>query len=564
MHPAHRPRTTALLLVAFLLAVAPALWAQGELEWMRTVERGRELLDAGQYEEARVELRRAWRASAAFPPLDDRAVETTRLYAEAHRLLGLNQRAEELHLAVLGTLSAALPDSDPRVVEQRRIVALMLRLRFQEDASRFQYATVYRALAGREGAEPGQLVRATYEYAGALARAGRNAEAAQLLEGVLDLVEDTFGPESEAYALILGDFGSRLADTGSLARARTALAESIRVFDALELASTRPARAASLRLSEVERRELDATRERELRELEEQVRARFVQMVTAPPAQPEPVDPFAADGWETIALFAGAESMATDSFLIPTDEDWRVTWIARPQGAMNWGLFTLELERPDSVEPTVVTSTTEETRATSAFRGRGDYRLLVTASNMAFQVGVQIPAGIARPGGPRFPGQSSGPPQQELIDTVARFSDAYAGAISSLERAALRSERATALRELFHPDYRATGYTGTIQRFGTAPNGSAYVSIALDGTDAVTARTWSTELADVTDQTLVAPGTAVFDTLMSLRVGQRVAFTGRFVPEPEGPDGLREASVSDVGSMSEPEFLVRLDRVAPL
>jgi hypothetical protein len=73
--------------------------------------------------------------------------------------------------------------------------------------------------------------------------------------------------------------------------------------------------------------------------------------------------------------------------------------------------------------------------------------------------------------------------------------------------------------------------------------------------------TWNNDLSDISDNTLIQPGTELFRSASSLKKGQRVSFSGSFVPAREGC--ISESSITLRGKLDDPDFIFRFSSVAP-
>jgi hypothetical protein len=83
-----------------------------------------------------------------------------------------------------------------------------------------------------------------------------------------------------------------------------------------------------------------------------------------------------------------------------------------------------------------------------------------------------------------------------------------------------------------------------------------YVSVAKG----INLTTWNNDLSDIGDNTLIPPGTEVFRVASSLKNGQRVVFSGSFIPKTEGC--IDESSITLRGKIEDPDFIFRFSRVA--
>jgi hypothetical protein len=91
---------------------------------------------------------------------------------------------------------------------------------------------------------------------------------------------------------------------------------------------------------------------------------------------------------------------------------------------------------------------------------------------------------------------------------------------------------------------------------GTNSDGKAYISIRLSGSESIVVKTWNNAISDFEDETLINQGTSMYSALSELSERTSVTFSGDFIPDAK--DHIKEASLTEEGSMTEPEFLIRL------
>lgn len=92
----------------------------------------------------------------------------------------------------------------------------------------------------------------------------------------------------------------------------------------------------------------------------------------------------------------------------------------------------------------------------------------------------------------------------------------------------------------------------------TESDGEAYVSVQLRGTD-IEIQTWNNSLSDTEDHTMIRRSDALYTSLRDIKEGDDVTVAGAFL---EGDkDYIKETSLTEGGSMTEPEFIVRVSRI---
>jgi hypothetical protein len=150
--------------------------------------------------------------------------------------------------------------------------------------------------------------------------------------------------------------------------------------------------------------------------------------------------------------------------------------------------------------------------------------------------------------------------QQKFLDAVKRGQTAVRDGNDITLVTAARDRASDICAELRPRRGVVEGWVGTLEEVGTVFGGNrGEVSVAL-GND-VKVHTWSRESEDTKDKTLVDPNSDVYRDLADLESGDKVTFSGVFVPR--GAACFQETSVFDRNGMLTPGFIFRFTAVAP-
>jgi hypothetical protein len=147
--------------------------------------------------------------------------------------------------------------------------------------------------------------------------------------------------------------------------------------------------------------------------------------------------------------------------------------------------------------------------------------------------------------------------QREFLDAVKRGQTAVRNGNDITLVTAARDRAARACADLPR-DGSVHDWVGTLTKVGTVfggKQGTAAVKIA----DGVQLHTWGRESEDGKDHTLVDPHSDVYQQLSKLLSGERVLFSGAFVPQ--GPVCLHETSLFARNGMLTPGFVFRFTSV---
>ena len=148
--------------------------------------------------------------------------------------------------------------------------------------------------------------------------------------------------------------------------------------------------------------------------------------------------------------------------------------------------------------------------------------------------------------------------QQRFLAITKDFAERFASAKNELQQSVLRRERSVALRDTLDSQRTISGWTGTIRALRTNTEGRAILTVRLSQNTEIT--THNNAFSDLLDNTLIDQGTPLFNALMNMSVGDKVAVSGSFIPSDD--DWIGETSVTIRGSMTDPAFLVRFQVVS--
>lgn len=152
------------------------------------------------------------------------------------------------------------------------------------------------------------------------------------------------------------------------------------------------------------------------------------------------------------------------------------------------------------------------------------------------------------------------PPASTAEDAFIKAIDdaraAYAAGLNDLVRGAARPRRAEALCRAV-PRGRMENWTGKLAVLASSPGGKGIVAIEVGSR--ITLATNRTDAADAQDKTLIDTRAPLFAYAASLAVGDRVQFSGTLLGGSE--DCFKEAGHDLAATMTQPEFVVRLDSI---
>jgi len=147
--------------------------------------------------------------------------------------------------------------------------------------------------------------------------------------------------------------------------------------------------------------------------------------------------------------------------------------------------------------------------------------------------------------------------EARFIEIVSAAQGESRRAENDMQRGGIKARRDKALCGVMTS--AVTDWIGTIEEVSSNSDGKGVLEIAI--AEDIKIKTWNNALSDVGSNTLIEPGSPVFDAASAMKRGQRVAFSGVFFRGSQG-DCLQEASMSLRGKLEEPEFIFRFLRVS--
>ncbi|SKC51343.1 DUF2510 domain-containing protein [Krasilnikoviella flava] len=103
----------------------------------------------------------------------------------------------------------------------------------------------------------------------------------------------------------------------------------------------------------------------------------------------------------------------------------------------------------------------------------------------------------------------------------------------------------------------ADSWTGVVVDVGANGEGKAWVEVEVAPN--VTVLTWNNALSDTFDDTLIAPGSSMFENLVAMKEGDKVTFSGEFVRDDDAC--VQTTNVTQYFSGVDPQFLMRFSQI---
>lgn len=135
----------------------------------------------------------------------------------------------------------------------------------------------------------------------------------------------------------------------------------------------------------------------------------------------------------------------------------------------------------------------------------------------------------------------------------------FAAGVNDMQKGAARPQRASEICAALQT-LDVDNWVGQIAVLSSNGDGKGVLSIRIGKNTYV--HTWNNSLSDISDATLIEPGSTLFKRVASLKTGDWVTFSGIFMRSQT--DCVRESSMSLSGSLTEPEFIFRFTGLSPI
>ena len=133
--------------------------------------------------------------------------------------------------------------------------------------------------------------------------------------------------------------------------------------------------------------------------------------------------------------------------------------------------------------------------------------------------------------------------QQTFVSIVSAAQSQSRSAANDMQRGGVKANRDQSLCAQFQ-SLDVTEWVGTVRTIDSNSDGKGV--LAVDIAPRITLKTWNNSLSDVTSNTLIEPGSPLFQAASAMKRGQKVRFSGTFLAggSSDGGDCLKEASLT--------------------
>lgn len=149
--------------------------------------------------------------------------------------------------------------------------------------------------------------------------------------------------------------------------------------------------------------------------------------------------------------------------------------------------------------------------------------------------------------------ESQMPTQQSQFVGIVKQAIAEANsAKNDMQVGGIKAERDNKICSVLQDD-RVSSWVGVVKTISSNSDGKGVFGVEL--TNDVILKTWNNDFSDTAYQTLLLPGSEIFNIASELEVGDLVMFSGTFFKD--DTSCIREGSLSLRGKVKSPEFIFK-------
>lgn len=150
--------------------------------------------------------------------------------------------------------------------------------------------------------------------------------------------------------------------------------------------------------------------------------------------------------------------------------------------------------------------------------------------------------------------------EQSFISTVSAAQSQSRNVDNDMQRGGVKAARDRSLCTQMG-SLQVTDWVGTVGTIDSNSDGKGVLAVQV--APDITVETWNNALSDIGSDTLIEPGSPVFQAASAMKQGALVRFSGTFLPGDDGGDCLREGSLTLEGKVESPDFIFRFSSIAP-
>ena len=149
--------------------------------------------------------------------------------------------------------------------------------------------------------------------------------------------------------------------------------------------------------------------------------------------------------------------------------------------------------------------------------------------------------------------------QERFLQAVQKAQNGMRAAKNNMQKGALLAERSKAICSILKST-AVVNWSGIVTTIDSNSDGKGVIEIRI--AKDIFVKTWNNALSDIGSDTLLEPGSELFNKAAMLTKGAKVQFSGYFFSDDS--TCIQESSLSLNGKLEEPEFIFKFEKIEPI
>lgn len=146
--------------------------------------------------------------------------------------------------------------------------------------------------------------------------------------------------------------------------------------------------------------------------------------------------------------------------------------------------------------------------------------------------------------------------QTQFIEIVQNAAEQYSVVETDLQRSEVVRKRNADICSAVGAEFR--DWVGVVHGIGANGDGHAWIEVEI--APSIRINTWNNAFSDIGDDTLIPPGSPMFDRLVAMTEGQKVVVSGRILSD--GDSCVKTSNMTEYFTATDPQFIARFSDVA--
>jgi len=149
--------------------------------------------------------------------------------------------------------------------------------------------------------------------------------------------------------------------------------------------------------------------------------------------------------------------------------------------------------------------------------------------------------------------------EQDFIAIIQESKKEYQDAPNELKKSAIRTKRGKLIANALGNNRKFDDWIVRVVKMETSGKGKAILETSIEGTD-VKLMTVNNDISNLIYKTLIEQTDPLYNKISELKEGDKIKISGTFL-ESDNNDYINEPSLTESGSMENPGFIVRFNKI---